>query len=580
MRRRGWLRWAVVLCAVTALVGHAATAGVVAGPAATRTDASGTQDDAETVATTAQLDRFKICERVETRDGNQTCINERDVFADETVSSAEGISAFVRLGNLEEEQTVRLEWVAEGLTYEFEKTLGPGETATYAPSVSLGDPPDEMSVTLYVDGDRKALKSVEFSARPEATFETKSESPLVNETVVFDATNSTDTDGDIDAYEWDLDGDGDIDRTGQQVNWTYTEGGSTPDVTLSVTDNAGLQANVSRTLYVNVPPAAMFDNSLSEVRENNEVTLDAGNSTDTDGSIERYEWDFGANGTTDATGATVTTVSGSGDTFDVTLVVTDDRGGQDTLTRTILVPVDSDDDGLVDRNEEDRGTDPTDPDTDGDGLRDGREIEVESNPLEPDTDDDGLDDGRELEVGSDPLNADTDDDGLDDGRELEIRTNPLEPDTDGDGLADGTEVDEYGTDPTVVDTDGDGLADGTEVDEYDTDPTVVDTDGDGLDDDRELEVETDPLDPDSDDDGLRDGEEVERGADPIVADTDSDGVADGAEVDRGIDPTDPDTDGDLFDDNIDPLPELTWIPIGGLQLLLTGIVSLIIVFRP
>ena len=557
MRRRGWLRWAVVLCAVTALVGHAATAGVVAGPAAARTDASGTQDDAETVATTAQLDRFKICERVETRDGNQTCINERDVFADETVSSAEGISAFVRLGNLEEEQTVRLEWVAEGLTYEFEKTLGPGETATYAPSVSLGDPPDEMSVTLYVDGDRKALKSVEFSARPEATFETKSESPLVNETVVFDATNSTDTDGDIDAYEWDLDGDGDIDRTGQQVNWTYTEGGSTPDVTLSVTDNAGLQANVSRTLYVNVPPAAMFDNSLSEVRENNEVTLDAGNSTDTDGSIERYEWDFGANGTTDATGATVTTVSGSGDTFDVTLVVTDDRGGQDTLTRTILVPVDSDDDGLVDRNEEDRGTDPTDPDTDGDGLRDGREIEVESNPLEPDTDDDGLDDGRELEVGSDPLNADTDDDGLDDGRELEIRTNPLEPDTDGDGLADGTEVDEYGTDPTVVDTDGDGL-----------------------DDDRELEVETDPLDPDSDDDGLRDGEEVERGADPIVADTDSDGVADGAEVDRGIDPTDPDTDGDLFDDNIDPLPELTWIPIGGLQLLLTGIVSLIIVFRP
>jgi len=535
MRRRGWLRWAVVLCAVTALVGHAATAGVVAGPAAARTDASGTQDDAETVATTAQLDRFKICERVETRDGNQTCINERDVFADETVSSAEGISAFVRLGNLEEEQTVRLEWVAEGLTYEFEKTLGPGETATYAPSVSLGDPPDEMSVTLYVDGDRKALKSVEFSARPEATFETKSESPLVNETVVFDATNSTDTDGDIDAYEWDLDGDGDIDRTGQQVNWTYTEGGSTPDVTLSVTDNAGLQANVSRTLYVNVPPAAMFDNSLSEVRENNEVTLDAGNSTDTDGSIERYEWDFGANGTTDATGATVTTVSGSGDTFDVTLVVTDDRGGQDTLTRTILVPVDSDDDGLVDRNEEDRGTDPTDPDTDGDGLRDGREIEVESNPLEPDTDDDGLDDGRELE----------------------IRTNPLEPDTDGDGLADGTEVDEY-----------------------DTDPTVVDTDGDGLDDDRELEVETDPLDPDSDDDGLRDGEEVERGADPIVADTDSDGVADGAEVDRGIDPTDPDTDGDLFDDNTDPLPELTWIPIGGLQLLLTGIVSLIIVFRP
>jgi hypothetical protein len=468
--------------------------------------------------------------------------------------------------------------------------------------VSLGDPPDEVSVTLYVDGDRKALKSVEFSARPEATFETKSESPLMNETVVFDATNSTDTDGNIDAYEWDLDGDGDIDRTGQQVNWTYTEGGSTPDVTLSVTDNAGLQANVSRTLYVNVPPAAMFDNSPPEVRENNEVTLDAGNSTDADGSIERYEWDFGANGTIDATGATVTTVPRSGDTFDVTLVVTDDRGGQDTLTRTIPVLVDSDDDGLVDRNEEGRGTDPTDPDTDGDrlrdgreievesnplepdtdddGLNDGRELEVESNPLEPDTDDDGLNDGRELEVGSDPLDADTDDDGLGDGRELEAESNPLEPDTDGDGLRDGTEMDEYGTDPTVVDTDGDGLADETEVDEYDTDPAVMDTDGDGLDDDRELERGTDPLDPDSDGDGLRDGEEIEHGADPTVADTDSDGVADGAEVDRDIDPTDPDTDGDLFDDNVDPLPGLTWIPIGGLQLLLTGIVSLIIVFRP
>lgn len=79
-----------------------------------------------------------------------------------------------------------------------------------------------------------------------------------------------------------------------------------------------------------------------------------------------------------------------------------------------------------------------------------------------DSDEDGLLDKDELEMGLDPENADTDGDGLDDGQEASNGADPLKADTDGDGLNDGDEI-ANGADPTVVDTDGDGYTDRDEV---------------------------------------------------------------------------------------------------------------------
>ena len=88
-------------------------------------------------------------------------------------------------------------------------------------------------------------------------------------------------------------------------------------------------------------------------------------------------------------------------------------------------------------------------DSDGDGLLDKEEVQIGTDPYDPDTDKDGLSDGEEVKVyKSDPLNPDTDWDGLKDGAEaLTYKTNPLERDTDHGGVADGHEVIEDNTDP-------------------------------------------------------------------------------------------------------------------------------------
>ena len=196
------------------------------------------------------------------------------------------------------------------------------------------------------------------------------------------------------------------------------------------------------------------------------------------------------------------------------------------------------------------GGDDIDQEEDAGGDEDGGRADADGCDPTVDTDDDGLDDCEERERGTDTSVADTDGDGLADGEEVdEYGSDPTATDTDGDGLADGDEVDEYGTDPASADTDGDGLADGEEIEQYGTDPTVADTDGDGLEDGREVdETMTDPTDEDTDDDGLFDGDEVEFGSDPTVVDTDDDGLEDDTEFVEGTDPTEADTDGDGLSD--------------------------------
>ena len=92
---------------------------------------------------------------------------------------------------------------------------------------------------------------------------------------------------------------------------------------------------------------------------------------------------------------------------------------------------DSDNDGLLDDEEDINGngatdpgeTDPNNPDTDGDGLTDGLETEGPTDPLNPDSDGDGILDGDE------DLNRN--------GQQDPGETDPNNPDSDGDGILDG-----------------------------------------------------------------------------------------------------------------------------------------------
>jgi outer membrane protein OmpA-like peptidoglycan-associated protein len=106
--------------------------------------------------------------------------------------------------------------------------------------------------------------------------------------------------------------------------------------------------------------------------------------------------------------------------------------------------IDSDGDGLTDREEASLMTDPYNPDTDGDGLGDGDEVRGSyGRPA------DGNGAGYPFSgAPTDPLNPDTDMDGLKDGAEvLSYKTDPLDPDTDKGGVSDGHEVIEDGTNP-------------------------------------------------------------------------------------------------------------------------------------
>ncbi|MCK5850271.1 MAG: OmpA family protein [Kiritimatiellae bacterium] len=88
-----------------------------------------------------------------------------------------------------------------------------------------------------------------------------------------------------------------------------------------------------------------------------------------------------------------------------------------------------------------------------------------------DTDHDGLSDKDEERLGTDPYHPDSDRDGLKDGPEVHTyQTDPLNHDSDWDGLKDGPEVHTHKTDPTMRDTDNGGVADGHEVIEDNTNP--------------------------------------------------------------------------------------------------------------
>jgi PKD repeat protein len=65
------------------------------------------------------------------------------------------------------------------------------------------------------------------------------------------------------------------------------------------------------------------------------VSVNASGSTDSDGSIVSYSWNFGDGGT--ATGVTAQHVYNQAGTFTVTLTVSDNRGAQDQATRTVTV---------------------------------------------------------------------------------------------------------------------------------------------------------------------------------------------------------------------------------------------------
>lgn len=149
-----------------------------------------------------------------------------------------------------------------------------------------------------------------------------------------DGTDSTDSDGDVASYAWDF-GDGGTDSGATPPAHEYTEPGSY-EVTLTVTDDDGATDTTTRTVEAvapNVAPDADFTiDCLGLV-----CAADGRSSTDGDGAIASYGWDFA--GTAGDPGAQSTHTFPSAGSYDVTLTVTDDDGATGERTRQITVDV-------------------------------------------------------------------------------------------------------------------------------------------------------------------------------------------------------------------------------------------------
>jgi hypothetical protein len=85
------------------------------------------------------------------------------------------------------------------------------------------------------------------------------------------------------------------------------------------------------------PPIAEFIYRPERPKAGDMVEFDASASFDFDGEIISYEWDFDADGRTDATGVSAQHTLASAGAYAITLTVTDDGGNSDALTYTLDV---------------------------------------------------------------------------------------------------------------------------------------------------------------------------------------------------------------------------------------------------
>ena len=173
---------------------------------------------------------------------------------------------------------------------------------------------------------------------PEAQISASTAQGSVPLSVTFDGTASTD-DGSIATYAWDF-GDGETADTAT-ITHTYADAG-TYTAKLTVTDNDGLSDDATQEIVVEgsapsdpATPEAEFSVSTNSGNTPLTVTFDASASTDSDGSIATYAWDFGDGETGEATTTTHTYVETG--TYTAKLTVTDNDGLSDSNSQDIIV---------------------------------------------------------------------------------------------------------------------------------------------------------------------------------------------------------------------------------------------------
>lgn len=239
------------------------------------------------------------------------------------------------------------------------------------------------SKTIYVTPAEPDGPSASFTASP-----TSGSSPM---TVFTDASASSYDAGVISQYTWTW-GDG-ATGYGKTASHTYFSGGAqTYTITLTVTGTDGKTATATKSVSLTVSgggtttagaPSARFDLDYSTGVGPLQVTFDPSDSEADEGrTIILFTWSFGDGSATSDISATekehVFTTDTTSKIFSVTLVVTDNEGASDSITKTVKVYNHRPVAGFEIGNP---------PGGDGTGVVQYIEANVPTNPYAPDDDD-------------------------------------------------------------------------------------------------------------------------------------------------------------------------------------------------
>jgi PKD repeat protein len=233
----------------------------------------------------------------------------------------------------------------DGTIVSYAWDLGNGQTATGASVQAIYTEAGTYTVTLTVTDDKGAQSSqtltIEVSEdsniAPSAEFTADPISGTAPLTVAFDGSESSDVDGTIASYAWTF-GNGQSGSGATPPPVTYTLPG-TYTATLTVTDNKGATGSVSQAITVNRPPNQVPVANISATPSSGSapllVQMSSAGSSDADGAITSYFWNFG-NGTT-STSPNPQAVYNTAGTFSVSLTVTDNDGASAVRSTTVAV---------------------------------------------------------------------------------------------------------------------------------------------------------------------------------------------------------------------------------------------------
>ncbi|WP_276253590.1 PKD domain-containing protein [Halomontanus rarus] len=183
----------------------------------------------------------------------------------------------------------------------------------------------------------------DFNQPPIAMFEPDPYAPIVDETVTFDASGSSDVDGEVVSYDWTF-GDGSS-TTGEVVDKSFSENG-THDVELTVEDDDGGTATWELGIYVAetadgtaFPPEPVMSIQPDATPTGELVTFDASGSYGIEGEIVEYRWQIGS---VEREGEVVEESFGGAGIKEVKLTVVDENGAYQSTTGEVIVYAESD----------------------------------------------------------------------------------------------------------------------------------------------------------------------------------------------------------------------------------------------